>query len=224
MSDDKSPASQAEALYHDLLVGNERWVAKILESDPNYFTELAKGQQPRFLWIGCSDSRVPANVITGTSAGDMFVHRNIANVVVHTDSNVMSVVQYAVEHLHVPHIIVCGHYGCGGVAAALSNKDYGLLNDWLCHIKDVARANADELRGKDREAAARRLVELNVAEQVYNLAQTAIIQKAWAKGEYPLELHGWVYDLADGKIRELGVGYRSAESLDDFVRYHFDFE
>lgn len=222
MSDEQSPTSPADFLYEDLLTGNQRWVAKTLESDPDYFKELAKGQRPRFLWIGCADSRVPANVITDTRPGDVFVHRNIANVVVHTDSNVMSVVQYAVEHLEVQHVIVCGHYGCGGIAAALTNRDFGLMNDWLRHIKDVARNHHSELRAYRPEAAERRLVELNVVEQVYNLAQTAIVQRAWKRAKHPLELHGWVYDIADGKIRDLGVNFDSPEMLDQYTRYDFD--
>jgi carbonic anhydrase len=207
--------------YEDLLAGNRRWVERTLEQDPRYFAKLAEGQRPRFLWIGCADSRVPANVITDTAPGEVFVHRNIANVVVHTDINAMSVVQYAVEYLEVTHVIVCGHYGCGGVEAALSATDFGGLNMWLRNIKDVAQAHAAELRAYGRDDALRRLVELNVSEQVYKLAQSSIVQRAWARANHSLTLHGWVYDLGDGLIKDLGVNFSSAELLDRYDRYEF---
>jgi carbonic anhydrase len=219
MSDDKH---HDEFRYEDLFDGNRRWVQKTLEEDPDYFKRLSAGQHPRFLWIGCADSRVPANVITGTVPGDVFVHRNIANVVVYTDSNAMSVLQYAVEHLKVRHVIVCGHYGCGGVAAALSNQDFGMMNEWISHIKDVARHHDDELCAfANPDDALRRLVELNVIEQVYNVAKTSIVQRTWAQREIPLEIHGWVYDLSDGLIRDLGVSFSSAEPLGKHHRFEF---
>ncbi len=235
MSDDdnRDPASQnynpfAEARaarrvkYDELLDGNRRWVERTLAEDPTYFDALSEGQKPTFLWIGCADSRVPANVITGTQPGEVFVHRNIANVVGHTDLNAMSVLQYAVEQLQVQHVIVCGHYGCGGVAAALSNHDFGLMNKWLRQIKDVAQQHHSELRAySKRSDAERRLVELNVIEQVYNLAETSIVQRAWHRGQ-PLELHGWVYDLRDGRIRDLGVNFSSPDVLDRYHRFEFD--
>jgi carbonic anhydrase len=216
-------AGEARRIVHDeLLAGNRRWVERTLKENPNYFEEHSESQRPTFLWIGCADSRVPANVVTDTKVGEVFVHRNIANVVIHTDFNVMSVLQYAVDQLKVQHVIVCGHYGCGGVAAALSSHDFGLMNKWLRHIKDVARAHDTELRAyTDRKTAERRLVELNVIEQVYNLAQTAIVQRAWKDGR-SVELHGWVYDMADGRIRDLGVNFKSAEVLDKYYRYDFE--
>ncbi|NJK32585.1 MAG: carbonate dehydratase [Deltaproteobacteria bacterium] len=214
--------SERHVGYDELLEGNRRWVERTLAEDPSYFDRLADGQAPTFLWIGCADSRVPANVITGTNPGEVFVHRNIANVVVHSDMNVMAVLQYAVEYLKVQHVIVCGHYGCGGVAAALSNRDFGLLNKWLRHIKDVAQRHHSELRAYSRNAdAEHRLVELNVIEQVYNVAQTSIVQRAWHRGQH-LELHGWVYDLHDGKIRDLGVNFTSPEVLERYHRFVFD--
>jgi len=211
-------ADEMQKSYRDLIAGNARFVEASLASDPDYFAKLSAGQRPLALWIGCSDSRVPANQITDTRPGDIFVHRNIANIVVHTDGSMLSVLQYAVEVLEVPHIIVCGHYGCGGVAAALTNRNYGLINQWLRNIKDVYRMNEGELKLLDREAILRRVVELNVIEGVNNLCETAIVQQAWAKRGGP-EVHGWVYDLADGKIKDLGVNYHSPESLHSLYRY-----
>ncbi|MEZ4440082.1 MAG: carbonate dehydratase [Polyangiaceae bacterium] len=204
--------------YAELLEGNARFVEETTKRDPNFFEKLEKGQQPRALWIGCADSRVPANQITGTTPGEIFVHRNIANLVVHTDINMLSVLQYAVEVLEVPHIIVCGHYGCGGVAAALTRTDLGLINNWLRNIKDVYRLNEGELKLLDsREQIERRMVELNVIEQVHHLCQTSIVQNAWAKRTAPV-VHGWVYDIADGRIRDLGVNYMSPESIHHIYR------
>lgn len=211
--------NELQKSYQRLLDGNRRWVQECLDDDPSYFTEMAKGQSPAYLWIGCADSRVPANVITGTAPGEVFVHRNIANVVAHTDSNMLSVLQYAVEYLEVQHVIVCGHYGCGGVDAAMSNKDYGFINNWLMHIKDVYRLHTDELEElRSREALLRRMTELNVLEGVTNLAKTTIIQEAWQKRQAP-QIHGWVYDLGEGLIRDLGLDFRSADALDDHYRY-----
>jgi len=176
----------------------------MVEEDADYFKRLANLQTPEFLWIGCSDSRVPANEITGTQPGEIFVHRNIANLVIHTDVNLLSVLDYAVNHLKVNHVIVCGHYGCGGVKAAMTNHDYNhLLNMWLRNIKDVYRLYQQELEAiKDEEERTNRLVELNVTEQVMKLAKTSIIQRAWKYGKKPV-LHGWVYGLKDGIIKSL---------------------
>ncbi|MDB5263519.1 MAG: Carbonic anhydrase [Adhaeribacter sp.] len=183
--------------------GNRRWVAEKLAQDQEYFKKLALGQKPEYLFIGCSDSRVPANEISGTQPGEMFVHRNIANMVVHTDINMLSVLQYAIEVLKVRHVIVCGHYGCGGVMAAISDKSFGLIDNWLTNIKDVMRLHELEfLRIKTDEEKARRLVELNVIEQVRNLAKTAIVQNAM-KSENPPQLHGLVYDIGEGHLIDL---------------------
>lgn len=190
---------------HDILANNRQWVADRNAEDPQFFQRLANGQQPRYLFIGCSDSRVPASGITGTGPGEMFVHRNIANLVVHSDMNLLSVLQYAVEVLGVQDILVCGHYGCGGVAAAASNKQYGLIDNWLVNIRDVVRLHETELLRIPNEAQRlRRLVELNVIEQVHNLAKTNIIQNAM-RGDKPPRLHGLVYDIADGVLKDLEV-------------------
>ena len=187
-----------------LILENKAWAAEKLADDPEYFQRLAHLQTPEFLWIGCSDSRVPANEITGTQPGEIFVHRNIANMVVHTDVNLLSVLEYAVVHLKVRHVIVCGHYGCGGIKAAMTNHDYRqVLNMWLRNIKDVYRLYRDELNAiPDEERRADRLTELNVKEQVMHLAKTSIIQKAWQHEERP-QLHGWVYGLKDGIIKRV---------------------
>jgi len=187
--------------YELLLQENKAWAARKVEGDPDFFNRLLHIQTPEFLWIGCSDSRVPANEITGTDPGEIFVHRNIANMVVHTDVNLLSVLEYAVVHLKVKHVIVCGHYGCGGIRAAMGNHDYKqVLNMWLRNIKDVYRNNRRELDAiTDEDLRADRLTELNVVEQVQRLAKTSIIQKAWKHEQRP-ELHGWVYGLKDGII------------------------
>lgn len=187
--------------YEKLLQENKDWAAGKVAQDSEFFKRLAELQTPEFLWIGCSDSRVPANEITGTQPGEIFVHRNIANMVIHTDVNLLSVLEYAVTHLHVKHVIVCGHYGCGGIKAAMSNHDFKqVLNMWLRNIKDVYGKNRQELDGiKDFEVRADRLTELNVMEQVQRLAKTSIIQKAWKERNAP-DLHGWVYGLKDGLI------------------------
>jgi carbonic anhydrase len=197
--------------YDKLLLENKAWAAEKVQNDPEYFTKLAGIQTPEFLWIGCSDSRVPANEITGTAPGEIFVHRNIANMVVHTDVNLLSVLEYAVNHLKVKHVIVCGHYGCGGVKASMAQHNLGIINKWIMHIKDVQRIHADELQAiGDENARTNRLVELNVIEQVTNLAKTSVIQKAWKDREGP-HLHGWVYGLENGLIKpifELPAGSR----------------
>ncbi len=190
--------------YEKLLLENKAWASEMIEEDPDYFNRLAHLQTPEFLWIGCSDSRVPADKITGTQPGEIFVHRNIANMVVHTDVNLLSVLDYAVNHLKVKHIIVCGHYGCGGIKAAMTSYDYQhVLNMWLRNIKDVYSLYRSELNEiKSDEERTNRLVELNVKEQVMHLAQTAIIQRAWAHEKRP-HLHGWVYGLKDGLIKSV---------------------
>jgi carbonic anhydrase len=188
--------------YERLLLENKAWAKEKVHSDADYFNRLADIQTPEFLWIGCSDSRVPANEITNTQPGEIFVHRNIANMVIHTDVNLLSVLEYAVTHLKVKHVIVCGHYGCGGVKAAMSNQDFKqVLNMWLRNIKDVYRLHRDELdMAQSEEQRFDRLVELNVQEQVIHLAKTSIIQRAWKQEQRPC-LHGWVYGLKDGLIK-----------------------
>ncbi len=189
--------------YERLLAENKNWAKEKLAVDPEYFNRLVHVQNPEFLWIGCSDSRVPANEITGTQPGEIFVHRNIANMVIHTDLNLLSVLQYAVEVLKVKHIIVCGHYGCGGVKAAMTNHNFGIINKWIRNIKDVHRFHREEVDAiKDENNQINRMVELNVQEQVLNLAKTSIIQKAWKERKAP-HLHGWVYDLKDGIINPI---------------------
>jgi carbonic anhydrase len=209
-----------EKSYNKLLENNKNWVAEQLAIDPVYFEKLANSQNPEYLWIGCSDSRVPANQITGTSPGDIFVHRNIANMVIHSDMNMLSVLSYAVEVLKVKHIIVCGHYGCGGVMAAMENKQFGLIDNWLRHIKDVYRIHFKELDAiEDYKQRADRLVELNVIEQVQDLGKTSIVQNAW-KREQPLHLHGWVYDVKDGIIKDLDVNFKGTSDLHSV--FHLD--
>ena len=204
--------------YERLLKGNKRWSEEKLKEDPQFFKNLTLGQSPEYLWIGCSDSRVPANEITDTKSGQMFVHRNIANMVVHTDLNLLSVLYYAVEVLHVKHIIVCGHYGCSGIIAAMDNKDNGFVNNWLRNIKEVYEKHKTELESivnlKDRES---RLVELNVVEQVHNLAKTRVVQQAWKKRE--LQVHGWVYGFNNGLITDLHVMMDEISDLEKIFRY-----
>ena len=190
-------------IYEKLLLENKAWAKEQLEDDPEFFSRLAHIQTPEFLWIGCSDSRVPADKITGTQPGEIFVHRNIANLVVHTDLNLLSVLQYAVEVLQVKHIIVCGHYGCGGVKAAMTQQSFGIINKWLRNIKDVYRIHKDEVDSvEDAEKRVNKLIEINVQEQVYNLAKTSIIQSAWKNHKRP-HLHGWVYGLENGIINPI---------------------
>ncbi|MFN8264926.1 MAG: carbonate dehydratase [Chitinophagaceae bacterium] len=187
--------------FEKLLLENKAWAREQVQNDPEYFKRLEKLQTPEFLWIGCSDSRVPANEITGTAPGEIFVHRNIANMVVHTDLNLLSVLDYAVTHLKVKHIIVCGHYGCGGVKAAMTHHNMGIINKWLRNIKDVYRFHEEEIVAiKDEEQRVNRMVELNVQEQVINLAKTSIIQKSWKYDQRP-HIHGWVYGLSNGLLK-----------------------
>ncbi len=196
-----------------LLDQNREWSEEIKASDPDFFPALAKQQSPQFLWIGCSDSRVPANQLVGLVAGEMFVHRNVANVVVHTDFNCLSVMQYAVDVLKVDHIIVCGHHGCGGVKAAMENSQLGLIDNWLRHVQDVVRDHEQELMQiADEVKRLDRLCELNVIEQVLNVARTTIVQTAWQRGQ-ELVVHGWIYGLQDGLLRDLGVSIDNADGL-----------
>jgi carbonic anhydrase len=205
-------------LYNSLLEGNKKWVQKKLDQDSQFFEKLSQGQNPQFLWIGCSDSRVPANEITNTQPGDIFVHRNIANMVVHSDMNMLSVLDYAVNILKVKHVIVCGHYGCGGVKAAMDNEQYGLVDNWLRFIKDVHRTYADELDAiVDEEKKFDRFVELNVIEQVFDLTKTSIIQNAWKERNEP-KVHGWVYSLKTGLIKDLNVSFDSTSILPEIFR------
>jgi carbonic anhydrase len=205
-------------LYKSLLDGNKEWVRERLEQDPLYFERLSKGQSPQFLWIGCSDSRVPANEITRTQPGDIFVHRNIANMVVHSDMNLLSVLDYAVNILKVKHVIVCGHYGCGGVKAAMENEQFGLVDNWLRFIKDVYRMHNQELESiRDEEKRFDRFVELNVIEQVFDLTSTTIIQNAWRERNGPA-VHGWVYSLKTGLIKDLNVSFDSSAKLPSIFR------
>lgn len=192
-----------------LLANNRAWAAARVSHDPTFFSRLAGQQVPSFLWIGCSDSRVPANEIVGLDPGELFVHRNVANIVVHTDVNCLSVLQFAVDVLKVRHVIVCGHYGCGGIRAALDGTAHGLIDNWLQHVQDVKEAHQAELLAlADVDARIDRLAELNVMDQVRNIARTTIIQDAWRRDQ-PLELHGWIYGLKDGLIHDLGVSLRA---------------
>ncbi|AEW87190.1 carbonate dehydratase [Flavobacterium columnare NBRC 100251 = ATCC 23463] len=204
--------------YKKLLDNNKKWVDTKLNQDPNFFKDLAKGQNPPLLWIGCSDSRVPANEITGTKSGEVFVHRNIANMVVHTDMNMLSVLDYAVNVLKVRHVIVCGHYGCGGVKAAMGNTSFGIIDNWIRHIKDIYRFNKEKLNSiENEEERFNRFVELNVKEQVLNLAKTSIVQTAWKNGQ-ELFLHGWVYGLNSGYVTDLQVNFSCNSDLHEMYQ------
>ena len=204
--------------YNQLFENNKKWVDATNEQDPEFFTRLANGQSPKFLWIGCSDSRVPANALTGTMPGDIFVHRNIANMVIHTDMSMLSVLDYSVNVLGVQHIIVCGHYGCGGVAAAMGNKQVGLIDNWLRHIKDVYRLHQEELNSiQDTQKRTDRFVELNVIEQVMDLAKTSIVQNAWLNKQ-PLQVHGVVYAVGTGILQDLGVTMDSTDDMENVYR------
>jgi len=210
-----------EDFYKKILDNNKEWVETNLAKDPNYFKDLSTGQNPPLLWIGCSDSRVPANEITGTRSGEVFVHRNIANLVVHTDINMLSVLDYAVNALKVKHVLVCGHYGCGGVKAAMGNESIGIIDNWIRNIKDVYRVNKDELNEIENEDEKfNRLVELNVREQVFNLAKTSIVQNAWNNGQ-ELHLHGWVYGLNSGYVTDLNVNFSNNNDLDSMFKLNF---
>ena len=202
-----------KSYYNQLLENNKEWVAQNLERDPQFFERLSNGQQPPLLWIGCADSRVPANEIIGAMPGEVFVHRNIANMVIHTDMSMLSVLDYAVNVLKVKHIIVCGHYGCGGVKAAMGNKHIGLIDNWIRHIKDVYRFHQDELNAiKDEKQRFDRFIEVNVMEQVLDLAKTSIVQAAW-ESKQELQIHGWVYDIKDGLINDLKVTIENDDQL-----------
>lgn len=206
--------------YEILLQDNKKWAAKKIVEDPDFFERLLHVQTPEFLWIGCSDSRVPPNEITQTEPGEIFIHRNVANLVVSTDVNLMSALDYAVNHLKIKHVVVCGHYGCGGVKAAMSNEDFNqVLNMWLRNIKDIYRFHRKEMEAiANEDQQLNKMVELNVKEQVFNLAKTAIIQKAWANEQRP-DLHGWVYDLHDGLIKPV-VEMKAGTDIDPL--YEFD--
>ena len=198
----------------ELFENNRAWAAAMVEDDPHFFESLIDAQTPKYLWIGCSDSRVPANEIVGLPPGEVFVHRNIANVVVHSDLNCLSVLQYAVEVLRVHYVIVCGHYGCGGISAALSEENHGLIDNWLNHIRDVHRLHRPELDEiDDAEGKSRRLCELNVIEQVRNVAGTTIVRDAWRAGQGP-EVHGWIYDIYDGLLRPMCRANRDTNGLE----------
>ncbi len=197
----------------DLLKQNKEWAEKVRREDPDFFKRLSKMQAPKYLWIGCSDSRVPANQITGMQPGEVFVHRNIANVVVHTDLNCLSTIQFAVDLLKVEHIIVCGHYGCSGVHAALSNTRVGLADNWLRHIADVANKHAAFIQSQEFDSMRHaRLCEVNVIEQVVNVCQTTVVEDAWARGQ-KLTVHGWVYSLLDGRITDLNISIDDKDKL-----------
>jgi len=196
--------SQPPVLTH-LLANNRAWADEMTRQDPEFFARLARQQAPHYFWIGCSDSRVPANQIVGLLPGEMFVHRNVANVVVHTDLNCLSAIQFAVDVLRVGHIVVCGHYGCGGVLAAMRDDKLGLIDNWLRHVQDVRSKYQSELAGLKTEVEKhRRLSELNVVEQVVNVANTTVLRDAWSRGQ-SVAIHGWVYDIADGLLRDLGM-------------------
>jgi carbonic anhydrase len=207
--------------YKKILENNKKWVESQLSIDKEYFKDLAKGQQPPLLWIGCSDSRVPANEIIGAKPGEVFVHRNIANMVIHSDMNMLSVLDYAVNVLKVKHVIVCGHYGCGGVKAAMGNQSIGLIDNWIRHIKDVYRLHEDYLNSfQDEEERFNKFVEINAQEQVFDLAKTSIVQNAWRNNQ-ELTLHGWTYGLNSGYVTDLGVNMGSNDELDEVYRLKF---
>jgi carbonic anhydrase len=205
--------------YESLLAGNKTFVAETLKEDPDYFEKLANGQKPPVLWIGCSDSRVPANQITNTNPGEIFVHRNIANVVVHTDMNMLSVLDYAVNVLKVKHVIITGHYGCGGIIASMTNQQFGIIDNWLRNIKDVYDINAAALNAiEDETERTNRLVEFNVIRGVENVSKTSIVQNAWKNGQ-ELSVHGWVYSLETGLITDLEVSSSNNDNLKSVFRF-----
>ncbi len=199
-------------LLKHLFDNNRRWVERIEQENPGFFERLAQGQSPQYLWIGCSDSRIPANEVVGLLPGELFVHRNVANLVIHTDMNLLSVLQYAVDVLQVKHIIVCGHYGCGGVIGAMKNESLGLIDNWLRFIKDVYQHNAELLEALPEEQRADRLCELNVIQQVANVCHTTVVQDAWRRDQ-ELAVHGWIYDIRDGLLRDLDVCISAREQL-----------
>ncbi len=215
-----TPKKPAPDLYAQVFENNRRWVKEMSTKDANFFEQLAKEQNPDFLYIGCSDSRVPANVIMGVDPGQVFVHRNVANLVLHTDLNAQSVIEYAVVHLKVKHIVVCGHYGCGGVMAAMQSADLGILNPWLREVRDVYREYQDSLETMEAEARYRHLVELNVRTQCINVIKTAAVQQQWLAHKAP-EVHGWVYDLRNGLLKDLNLDFQDV--LDRIRKvYHLD--
>lgn len=222
MSKSKLEANQqATEGFKKILSGNEEWVKLVAEDTTGRYQQLAKGQSPEILWIGCSDSRVPANQVTNTQPGEVFVHRNIANVCVHSDMNMLSVLDYAVNVLKVKHVIVAGHYGCGGVAASLSRQQYGVIDNWLNHIKDVYRIHKEEVDAiEDEEKKVSRLVELNVAEQVFNLCKTSIIQNAWKERD-DLAVHGVVIDIGSGKLVDLDIHFTNSEDMISVYAYKY---
>lgn len=210
-----------KAFYKKLIENNQKWVESKLAIDKDYFLKLSKGQQPPLLWIGCADSRIPANEVIGAESGEVFVHRNIANMVIHSDMNMLSVLDYAVNALKVRHIIVCGHYGCGGIKAAMGNQHIGLIDNWIRHIKDVYRLHHTELDSiPDEEKRFDRFVEVNVIEQVYDLAKTSIVQAAW-KNNQELHIHGWVYSIRNGLVNDLNVNFTKNDELDDVYQLTF---
>ena len=207
--------------YKKILENNKKWVENKLALNPEYFNNLAEGQRPPLLWIGCSDSRVPANEIIGAEPGEVFVHRNIANMVVHSDMNMLSVLDYAVNELKVKHVIVCGHYGCGGIKAAMENNSIGIIDNWIRHIKDVYRFHQHELNSiQDENERFNKFVEVNVKEQVLDLAKTSIVQNAWNNGQ-ELSIHGWVYGLNSGYVTDLGLNFSCDKDLDQVYQLKF---
>lgn len=213
-----APACCGDHSVVHLFENNRRWAAEVERTHPGFFGELAHQQAPHYLWIGCSDSRVPANEIVGLRPGELFVHRNVANLVIHTDLNCLSVIQYAVDVLKISHIIVCGHYHCGGVAAAVSDTPHGLVDNWLRHVRDVRDRNEqalNDISGADQRL--RRLCELNVIEQVRNVCQTTIVHEAWKRGQ-GLSVHGWIYDVVDGLLHDLHLSIRNSEAVEGVCR------
>lgn len=209
--------------YKKLFDNNKKWVLDTTNKDEQFFSELAQGQSPEFLWIGCSDSRVPANDVTGTAPGDIFVHRNIANMVVHTDMSMLSVLDYSVNVLGVKHVMVVGHYGCGGVKAAMGNKQVGLIDNWLRNIKDVYRLHEAELDAIENEGDRfNRLVELNVQEQVFNLTKTSIVQNAWANGKQ-LQVHGVIYDVHTGLLKDMNISVGDISKMESVYKFDLDY-
>lgn len=200
-----------------LLDKNLEWAKEINEKDPEFFKQLSKQQNPEYLWIGCSDSRVPANQIVDLAPGDVFVHRNIANIVVHTDLNCLSVIQYAVDILKVKHIIVCGHYGCGGIKAAMDDEEHGLIDNWLRHIQDIHRLHAGKMQGLDHEEQVKLMCNLNIIEQVKNICDSTIVQNAWKNGA-ELSVHGWVYSLENGVLKDLGCCVSAIDEVEEKYR------
>jgi carbonic anhydrase len=208
--------------YKKILDNNKKWVENQLNIDPEYFKDLAKSQTPPLLWIGCSDSRVPANEIIGAKPGEVFVHRNIANMVIHSDMNMLSVLDYAVNVLKVKHVLVCGHYGCGGIKAAMGNDSIGIIDNWIRHIKDIYRLHHQYLDSiVDENERFNKFVEINVKEQVYDLAKTSIVQAAWNSGQ-ELTIHGWVYGLNSGFVTDLGVNFSSDKDLSGVYQLKFE--